>query len=129
VATGGLAEAREERAGLDRCVAELERDAGIVRNELAERDVAHPPAWARETFGERPVAPGAAEQWDRGVRAIARHRIENDVPDQVAGLGPEPDAPHALSSWREADQKMRLVQRRLGLSIDRERGRDIGFER
>lgn len=129
LASGGMSEARDERDGLERRITELERDAGAVRDELAERDVANPPAWARETFGDRPTDPPAAEQWDRGVRVVARHRIEHDVSDEAAGLGPEPSAPHARSSWRQADQTVRQVQRRLGRSIESERSRNIGLER
>jgi len=126
-ATGGLGEAREERAGLERRIAELERDAAAVRDELAERDVVQPPTWARELFGGRPADPRAAEQWDRGVRALAQYRVEHDVSASVAGVGPEPGAPHARNSWRQTNQTVRQVQRRLGRSVEPER--DVGLER
>jgi hypothetical protein len=43
-----------------------------LRDALAERDVAQPPAWARAMFGERPAHPRQAEQYDHGVREVAR---------------------------------------------------------
>jgi hypothetical protein len=127
--TGGLSEVRRERAGVERRIAELERDVAALCDELAERDVAQPPTWARDLFGERPPDPRAAERWDRGVRAIARHRVAHGVADEVAGLGPEPDARPARSAWRQADQLVRQVQRRLGFDVETERARDIGLER
>jgi conjugative relaxase-like TrwC/TraI family protein len=125
-ATGGLPAARDERDGLDRRDARLQRDARELRDQLAERDVATPPAWARETLGERPTSPRAGEQWDRGVRAMARFRVEHDVADEIPGLGPEPDDQRTRSAWRQADTTVRQVQRRLGLSVDRDRGHDRG---
>jgi conjugative relaxase-like TrwC/TraI family protein len=128
-ATGGLEEARDERVGLERRIADLQRDVAAVRDELTERDVAHPPAWARKTFGERPADPRAAEQWDRGVLAMARYRVEHDVSDHIAGLGPEPDASRARSSWHQAERTVRQVQRHLGCSVEPDRARDVGLER
>ena len=89
-ATGGLPAARDERDALDRREGQLQREARELLDQLAERDVVAPPSWARETFGERPDNPRAGEQWDRGVRAVARYRVEHDVPDEIPGLGPEP---------------------------------------
>jgi hypothetical protein len=61
-----------------------------LRDELAERDVAQPPAWAWawDIFGERLAEPRAAEQRNRGVRAVARYRLDYGVADQGAGHGP-----------------------------------------
>ncbi|MDQ3849505.1 MAG: hypothetical protein M3296_02675 [Actinomycetota bacterium] len=52
-----------------------------MRDELAERQVAHPPAWARHMFGQRPQQYRRAEHYDRGVREAARYRIEHDIPN------------------------------------------------
>ncbi len=42
---------REEQAGLERRVSELEHESRQLRDELAEHIVASRPAWARELFG------------------------------------------------------------------------------
>ena len=73
-------------------------------------------------FGERPAHPRQGEQYDRGVREVARYRIEHDVLDETPGLGPEPDDRHVRTAWRRANTTVRQVQRRLGLSVDRDRG-------
>src|SRR4051794_41807541 len=70
-----------------------------MRDEPAERDVVVPPAWAGETFGERPDNTGTSAQWDRGVRAVARYRVEHDVADEILGLGPEPADQHGRHAW------------------------------
>ena len=77
---------RQERAGLERRIGELDHQARQLRDELADREVAARPAWAREVFGERPVQYKRAEQWDRGVRDVARYRIEHHVPNDTPGL-------------------------------------------
>jgi conjugative relaxase-like TrwC/TraI family protein len=127
--TGGLGEARAECAGLERRHAQLQRDADALRDQLAELAVATPPAWATATLGERPVDPGAAEEWERGVRAVARHRVEHEVPADVGALGPEPKDDTERSSWREARGIVGQVQQRLGRSVQRDRGLDRGLER
>ena len=125
-ATGGLPAARDERDALDRREGQLQREAHELRDQLAERDVVAPPSWARETFGERPAHPRAGEQWDRGVRAVARYRVEHDVPDEIPGLGPEPPDQRARGAWRQAATIVEEVQKRLGRSVDRGRGHDRG---
>jgi hypothetical protein len=59
-----------------------------------------------------------------GVRAIARYRIDHDLPDQTPGLGLEPKDCSARHAWRQVDDTVEQVQRRLGRSIDRDRDRD-----
>jgi hypothetical protein len=126
--TRGLPAARDERDALDRRESQLQREVRELRDGLAERDVVAPPGWARETFGERPAQPRAAEQWDRGVRTIARYRIDHEIPDQTPGLGPEPKHRSARHAWRQVDDTVEQVQRRLGRSIDRDRDRGAGLE-
>jgi conjugative relaxase-like TrwC/TraI family protein len=127
-ATNGLPAAREERDTLDRRENQLQREARELRDELAERDVIAPPAWAIKTFGERPSHGRAGEQWDRGVRTIARYRIDHDIPDNIPGLGPEPKDRRARGAWRQVDDTVEQIQRRLGRSIDRNRDRSSGLE-
>jgi len=73
-------------------------------------------------------AMSGGEQWDRGVRAIARFRLEHDVADEIPGLGPEPREGRGRGAWRQADAAVRQVQERLGRA-ERGRGRDAGLER
>ncbi|MCA1677977.1 MAG: AAA family ATPase, partial [Actinobacteria bacterium] len=109
--TGDLPAARTERDALDRRESQLQRQVRELRDGLAEQHVLAPPGWARDTFGERPAHPRTAEQWDRGVRAIARYRIDHDIPDQTPGLGPEPKDRSARHAWRQVDDTIQQVQR------------------
>ena len=98
----------------------------MVRDELAEQQVAHPPAWARAMFGERPQQYRRAEYYDRGVREVARYRIEFGVPDREPDLGPEPQGGAARAAWRRAARVAEQTRRRLGLEPSRDR--DLGRE-
>ena len=118
---------RDERDGLDRRLAQLDAQGRDLRDALAERDVAQPPAWARAMFGERPAHPRQAEQYDRGVREVARYRIEHEVSDDAPELGPEPSDARQRGAWRQAANVARQVQRRLGREVTRER--DLGIDR
>ena len=118
---------REERDGLDRRLAQLAAEHRGLRDQLAEKEVAEPPAWARAMFGECPAHPRQAEQYDRGVREVARYRIEHQVPDDALELGLEPTDSHQRRAFRQAANVARQVQRRLGREITQER--DLGIER
>jgi hypothetical protein len=122
--TRDLPAARDKRDALDRRERQLQHEARELRDGLAEQQVVAPPGWARDTFGERPAQPRSAEQWDRGVRTIARYRIDHDLPEQTPGLGPEPKDRSASNAWRKVDDTAEQIQRRLGRSIDRDRDRD-----
>ncbi|MGH2800998.1 MAG: hypothetical protein ACRDM0_25665, partial [Thermoleophilaceae bacterium] len=67
-------------------------------------------------------------QWDRGVRAVARYRVEHDVPNEIPGLGPEPADQRARGVWRQAASIIGEVQKRLGRSVDRGHDRGAGRE-
>ncbi|MGH2798304.1 MAG: hypothetical protein ACRDM0_11690, partial [Thermoleophilaceae bacterium] len=127
-ATGGLPAARDERDALDRREGQLEREAQELLDQLAERDVVASPSWARETFGERPAHPRGGEQWDRGVRAVARYRVEHDVPDEIPGLGPEPARSTRPRRLATAASIIGEVQKRLGRSVGRGHDRGAGLE-
>ena len=119
---GRAAAVREEHAGLQHRIGELEHDIRQLRDELAEREVAARPSWARDLFGERPEQYKRAEHWDRGVRDVARYRIEHHIPENVRGLGLEPAGGEARGRWRQADRVLEQTQRRLGVTVDRDRG-------
>ena len=124
---GPAAAIREERAGLQRRIDELEHNVRQVRDELAERVVASGPAWGRELFGERPEQYKRAEYWDRAVREVARYRIEHGLDEQTRGLGPEPTDGQRRGQWRQTDRVVEQTQRRLGHDVDR--GRELHRER
>ena len=118
---------RDERDGLDRRSTDVQHQLRVLCDELAEQHVTTPPAWARQMFGPRPEQPTRAEHYDRGVRAVARYRIEHQVPDTTPELGPEPPNSRARSAWRNATRVAEQTQRRLGRDVSRDR--DIGLER
>lgn len=92
-----------------------------ARNEKATvADPPNPPTNA----ATRVLAP-----FNRGVRAIARHRVEHELPADVSDLGPEPKDDTERSSWREARGIVGQVQQRLGRSVQRDHGLDRGLER
>lgn len=127
---GPAGAARQERDGLQGRLADVEHQARVVCDELADRQVAQPPAWARDMFGERPQASyRQAEHYDRGIREVARYRIAYDIPDHTPGLGAEPEAGDQRTAWRQADRAAEQAQRRLGRDVTRDRERDIGLER
>ena len=124
---GPVQAVREERDGLERRVAQLTDEHRKLRDQFAERDVVQPPAWALAMFGERPAHPRQAEQYDHGVREVARYRIEHRVPDQAPELGREPSDSHQRGAFRQAANVARQVQRRLGREVTRER--NLGIDR
>jgi len=126
---GPASQIRGERDGLDRRVAELGRETRGVRDEIAEREVAQPPGWAREMFGVRPEQYRRAEQYDRGVREVARYRVEHHVADETPGLGPEPDTGAERSAWRQAQRVAEQTQRRMGRDVAEDLEHDIGMDR
>ena len=124
---GPAAAIQEERAGLQARIAELDHDVRQIRDELAEHDVANPPAWTHELLGPRPEQYRRAEYWDRAIREVARYRIEHHVDASTPGLGPEPTGGAARGHWRQAARVVEQTQRRLGHDVARDR--DVGRER
>ena len=113
---------QQERAGLEARIAEVDHDVRQIRDELAERDVASPPAWTRALLGDRPDQYRRAEHWDRAVREVSRYRIEHHVDADTPGLGPEPRGGAARGHWRQADRVVEQTQRRLGREVTNDRG-------
>ena len=119
---GNLEEVRDERDGLDARIGELTRVHGELRDELADRELARSPGWPRDALGERPSAGREREAWDRGARVLARYRVEQDLTDDVAGLGPEPDDPGQRRAWRRMTDELQRARRRLGRALERDGG-------
>jgi hypothetical protein len=123
---GDPSEIRSEREGLEQALARLGRERGELRDRLAEPLLSRPAAWVRDTFGERPAASLSAEVWEQGVRAAARYRIEHDVADPAAPLGPRPETHAQQRDWEQARGAVERAQRRLGREVSVERG--VGLE-
>ena len=94
-----------------------------LRDQLAERERRRAAGvGARRRSASARRSPRAGEQWDRGVRAVARYRVEHDVADDVAGLGPEPDDPGQRRAWRRMTDELQRARRRLGRALERDGG-------
>jgi hypothetical protein len=113
---------KQAKTGLERRIAQLERNAAGIRNQLVEQHIAAPPAWARQVLGERPADTRRAKEWDRGVRAIADYRLEHELAETTPGLGPEPEDGQGRKAWRQARTVVRQVERRLSAERGSSRG-------
>ena len=126
---GNPHEMRAERDGLEAALRKSEREHSAARDELAEREMRSPGAWARETFGERPDRPAALNAWEKGVRRVAAYRVQYEIKDQRDAIGPRPENGRQLEDWRRAQNEIERAERRLGQDVGRGRdgGIDIGF--
>jgi len=126
---GDVAEIRAERDGLTRAISQANREHTETRNELAEREVHHPSAWVRETFGERPDQVRAGEVWEDAVRLTARYRLDHAITDASDALGPPPEEREERREWDRAQREIERSGRRLGrdVGMGRSAGIDIGF--
>jgi len=102
---------REERDALTNATTALRCTLLERRNELAERELATRPAWAREALGERPDHGWQAERWDHAARTIARYRIHHDITDTHNPLGPPPTDPHQRADYQRARQALQQLGR------------------
>jgi hypothetical protein len=126
---GNPQEIRAERVGLVAALRQSLREHSAARDELAERGLLSPGAWARETFGERPDRPGAIEAWEKGVRRVAAYRAEHGITDPNAAIGPRPGNGRQQADWERVQREIERTERRLGRSVgvERDGGIDIGF--
>jgi hypothetical protein len=99
---------RDERDALDRREGQVQREAHELLDQLVNREIVASPAWACETFGERPDNPRPREQWDRGVRAVARFRIQHDVAEEI----PAPVRSRAVTKRAARGDRPRVLSRR-----------------
>ena len=101
--------------------------------ELAQlqAQLAGAPRWLHDTLGEPPPAAPRREEWDRAARVLARYRVDQDLDNDVPGIGPEPDHPDKRRGWQRVSADLTRAQRRLGRehTLDRGRGRGRGLER
>jgi hypothetical protein len=113
---GDVSAIGHERDALTAALRTLEQQHTDVRNELADREVQRRPQWARDQLGERPDRPADAQRWERAARTIARYRIEYEIPNSDAALGPDP----ARAEQRRAYEQASLARERLARELGRE---------
>jgi hypothetical protein len=105
---------RSELDALDRTIKPLTEQHRSLGHELAERELATNPAWARETLGERPQPGWERDRWDHAARAIARYRIEQNITDAHEALGPRPADPAGRADYERAQQAREQLAHELG---------------
>jgi conjugative relaxase-like TrwC/TraI family protein len=126
---GDAGEALAERDGVQGALSRLTHEQRELRDELAEREVREPSAWARKAFGERPAHTELRRSWEQGVREAARYRVQYEVTDSADALGPKPERGEQQREWEHAAQSVEHSRRELGREqhIERDLGIDIGF--
>jgi len=77
---------RSERDGLISEVAHLSREQRQLRDELAAREVQACPGWLRDALGERPDGRSERRRWDRAAQALARYRVQYDIPADASDV-------------------------------------------
>ncbi len=125
---GDPSEVRGERDGLQRAFTQLTRQHTEIRDELAEFEVHSPGAWARHALGECPDEPRLCNEWERGVRQLARYRLQYDITDPDNPLGAEPEPREQQHDWQRARGALDRSARRLGRdgNVDHDLGVEIG---
>ena len=120
--------ARAERDGLQRALTQLKLEHTEIRDELAEREIHAPGAWAEHALGERPADPRLRTEWEQGVRQVTRYRLQYDVTDPNDPLGAEPQPREQQHDWQHARETIRRSARRLGRDLldDHHLGVEIG---
>jgi hypothetical protein len=126
---GDPAEIRSERESLEQALRGLCREQGRLRDQLAERELAQPGAWVRESFGERPTEARSRGAWEQDVRDVARYRLEYQLGASHDALGARREERAQRGEWERAQRALERSQRRLGQEVTAERdvGRDVGF--
>jgi conjugative relaxase-like TrwC/TraI family protein len=105
---------REERDGLINATQVLRRRLSEQRDELADRELATNPGWAREALGERPQGGWERDRWDHAAQTIARYRIEHDITDTQDALGQRPAEPERRADYERAQQAREQLAHELG---------------
>jgi len=111
---GDPAAIHEDRDGLTSAIDRLARQHTELRNELADREVARRPQWARDALGERPDRHSDAERWDQAARTLARYRIEYEIPERGDPLGAAPANAEQRHDYERAERAREQLARELG---------------
>ena len=81
---------RSERDGIEIAIGALRRDHDQLRAVLVQREIGREPGWLTAALGERPEGSRERGTWEQTARAVAGFRLDHDVVDDNAPLGPEP---------------------------------------
>jgi hypothetical protein len=124
---GDPAEIRSERDGLERSIRQSTREHNEVLDKLAQREPRAPEPWVRHTFGERPDGTWAREQWEEGVRQVARYRAQHEMTDPSDALGPRPETEKQQHDRELASEAIERTTQQLGRDVASEREVDLGI--
>jgi len=83
---GNVEPIRSERDGLTRAIDGLHSEQRQLRNDLADREVNTRPGWLRDALGERPDGCSDSRRWDRAAQALARYRVQYDIPADASDV-------------------------------------------
>ena len=111
-------EVRAERDGLQRALTQLTREHTGIRDELAEREVHSPDAWAGRVLGDAPADPRLRTEWEQGIRQVARYRLQYVFTDPEDPLGTQPEPREQQRDWQRAREALDRSARRLGRHVD-----------
>jgi hypothetical protein len=111
---GDPAAIREDRDGLTNAIDTLARQHADLRNELADREVARRPQWARDALGERPDRSRDAERWNQTARILARYRIEYEIAERRGRLGDLPVNADQRHDYERAERAREQLAQELG---------------
>jgi chromosome segregation ATPase len=121
---------RSERDGIENALSELRCDHDCVQDVLVQRDIERELSWLTGPLGDRPDGSRQRETWDQAARVVAGFRLDHDVIDHDAPLGPEPrsDGGGHRYEWAQAQAALERAQRLLGREpADHDHGVDIGI--
>jgi hypothetical protein len=123
---GDPSEIRSERDALQRALTQLTREHTETIDELADREVHSPGAWASRALGKPPTDPPLRKEWEQGIRQLARYRIQYGVTDPHDPLGPAPQTREQQRDWQHTPLALDRSARRLGR--DGQNDHDLALE-
>jgi conjugative relaxase-like TrwC/TraI family protein len=118
---------KTERDGLECAIGQAARELSAVRDELVERELGAPGPLVRDTFAELPDDRWEREQWETGVRQVARDGAEHNITDPVGALEPAPETDESRDDWKEATEAIERTAQQLGREVGSEREVDLGI--
>ena len=83
---GDVKSIRSERDDFTKAISGLRSEQRQLRNDLADREVQAGPRWLRGALGDRPDRPSEGRRWDRAAQALARYRVQYDLPTDASDV-------------------------------------------
>jgi hypothetical protein len=75
-----------EREDLTMAITSIRSEHRQLRDDLADREVNTAPRWLRDALGDRPRRPSEGRRWDRAAQALARYRVQYDLPTDASDV-------------------------------------------